>query len=141
MVAVIGPACSDDVQTVARLAAIRQIPLLTGLGDVIDTRDRPKYSTLIRTSYDLRDKAKALLAFLEHHQWFHFGLIFRYQDVYYQALTEELLTLVNNRTNQKFTCGCKESYVRDENKVIITNLDVIMKKMKACARSEFSSSA
>lgn len=117
------------------MAAYRGIPLLTGLGDVIvDARNA--YPTLVRTSYDLRDKAKAILAFLAHHGWYHFGLIFRYQDIYYSTLADELMALLKNREQYgNFVCTCKESYVRDMSKRIITNLDNIMNKMRTCSRS------
>nr|XP_046910972.1 atrial natriuretic peptide receptor 1-like isoform X1 [Dermatophagoides farinae] len=135
IIALIGPACSDDVQVVGRLAAHLGIPILTGLGDVIND-DRSAYSTLIRTSYDLRDKARAILAFMAHHNWYHFGLIYRYQDIYYSTLAEELFSLLQrNRSEYKnFVCTCKESYNRDHNKTIITNLRLVMERMRSCAR-------
>ena len=121
-----------------RLAAYKGIPLLTGLGDVI-VDERKAYSTLIRTSYDLRDKAKAILAFLSHHNWFHFGLIFRYQDIYYSTLADELMALLKNKRKYgQFVCTCKESYARDMNKRIISNLEHIMNKMRTCSRSTFT---
>ena len=112
--------------------------MLTGLGDVI-IDERTSYSSLIRTSYDLRDKAKAILAFLAHHNWYKFGLIFRYQDIYYSTLAEELLAILRNKSpyKQKFACTCKEIYERDQLKQIKTNLIEIMIKMKTCARSMF----
>lgn len=137
IVAMIGPACSDDVQIVGRLASYKGIPLVTGLGDVI-TDDRLSYNTLIRTSYDLRDKAKAILAFMAHYNWYQFGLIFRYHDIYYSTLADEMLSLLkDNNDYSKFIVKCKESYIRDKNKKIITNLEHIMVKIKKCARSKF----
>lgn len=122
-------------QVVGRLAAYKGVPLLTGLGDVI-THERQAYTTLIRTSYDLRDEARAILAFMAHHNWYHFGLIFRYQDIYYSALAFQLLGLLRNKPKYKdFVCTCRESYVRDNNKRIVTNLDYIMRNMRACTRS------
>ena len=115
--------------------AYKGIPLLTGLGDVL-IGERNEYNTLIRTSYDLRDKAKAILAFMAHHHWLHFGLIFRYQDIYYSTLADQLMALLKNRDEYgQFLCTCKESYVRDRNKRIITNLEHIMNKMRTCSRS------
>ncbi|KAH9398614.1 hypothetical protein TYRP_018858 [Tyrophagus putrescentiae] len=135
IVALIGPACSDDVQIVGRLAAYRGIPLLTGLGDVIVNK-RNEYTTLIRTSYDLRDKAKAILAFLAHHNWFHFGLLFRYQDIYYSTLSDELMKLLKNRPEYSdFVCTCKESYTRDSNRQLNEDqINQVMTKMKYFAR-------
>lgn len=136
IVALIGPACSHDVQVVGRLAAYKGIPLLTGLGDVI-IDERLSYHTLIRTSYDLRDKAKAILAFMTQHQWYHFGLIFRDHDIYYSTLASELLARSRNNSHD-FVCTCKESYERDRNKRIVTDLNQIMVKMKSCARSKLA---
>lgn len=135
LVAFIGPACSEDVQIVGRLASFWGIPLITGLGDVI-TGDRNSYTTLIRTSYDLKDKAKAILAFLGHHNWYHFGVIFRYQDIFYSTLANELLALLKDKKQyKKFACTCRESVVRDQNKTITSNLHLMMMKIKTCARS------
>ncbi|UXI20373.1 FERM RhoGEF and pleckstrin domain-containing protein 1 [Sarcoptes scabiei] len=135
VVALVGPACSDDVQVVGRLAAYTGVPLLTGLGDVL-IKERDDFTTLIRVSYDLRDKARAILAFMTHHNWYHFGLIYRKHDVYYQTLAEELLRFLKNEDTQynRFVCNCKESYVRDQKKQIVTDLEMIMRKMRSCTR-------
>ncbi|CAG2174336.1 unnamed protein product, partial [Oppiella nova] len=118
-----GPACSDDLQVVGRLASYKGIPLLTGLGDVI-SGERSTYSTLIRASYDLWDEARAILAFLSHLNWYHFGLIYRQGDVYYQTLAEQLLSLLTKpEYSDRFDCTCKDVYVRDINKTILTDLD------------------
>lgn len=118
------------------MAAYKGIPLLTGLGDVI-IDERLSYSTLIRTSYDLRDKAKAILAFMALHNWYNFGLIYCYPDIYYSTLAEELLVLsAKNGTKEKnFNCTCQYFYNRDKNKQIITNLEIIINKIRSCARS------
>ena len=125
---------------VGRLAAHKGIPLLTGLGDVI-IDERAEYRTLIRTSYDLRDKARAVLAFLAHHDWYQFGMIYRYQDIYYSTLADELFSLSQQRNKKSqyrsFNCRCRYTYNRDQNKRIVTNLESIMDKMKSCARSMF----
>ncbi|CAG2164287.1 unnamed protein product, partial [Oppiella nova] len=123
IIAFIGPACSDDLQVVGRLASYKGIPLLTGLGDVI-YGERSTYSTLIRASYDLWDEARAILAFLSHLNWYHFGLIYRQGDVYYQTLAEQLLSLLTKpEYSHRFECTCKEVYVRDIHKTILTDLD------------------
>jgi len=120
---------------VGHLAAHIGIPLLTGLGDVI-VNNRNSYTTLIRTSYDLRDKAKAILAFMAHHNWLHFGLIFRYQDIYYSTLADELMALLKSKDQYgQFVCTCKESFMRDRSKRIVSNLEHIMNKMRTCSRS------
>ncbi|CAG2110775.1 unnamed protein product [Medioppia subpectinata] len=134
IIAFIGPACSDDVEVVGRLASYKGIPLLTGLGDVV-SGERSTYSTLIRTSYDLWDEARAILAFLSHLKWHHFGLIYRYGDVYYQTLADQLVNLLgDDEYSRKFFCECKESYVRDANKTILTDLVQVIDRMTKCAR-------
>ena len=126
------------MQVVGRLSSYKKIPLLTGLGDVINGK-RKSYDTLIRVSYDLRDEAKAILAFLSHLKWFHFGLIYRYADVYYDTLAEQLLTLLSDsKYSNDFVCTCKWTYVRDENRTILTDLQKIISSIKQCARSKIN---
>lgn len=122
-------------KVVGRLASYKGIPLLTGLGDVISGQ-RSTYSTLIRASYDLWDKARALLAFLSHFHWYNFGLIYRFGDVYYSTLADELIALSNKPEYSDFVCTCKRSYIRDSNKTILTDLEKIIDDMTQCARSE-----
>ena len=125
-----------NLQVVGRLASYKGIPVLTGLGDVI-SGERSTYSTLIRASYDLWDEAKAILAFLSHLDWYHFGLIYRSKDVYYSTLAEELLNLLNSpKYSDRFTCTCKDTYVRDANKTILTDLEKVIDYMTNCARSK-----
>ena len=110
--------------------------MLTGLGDGI-SGDRSIYPTLIRTSYDLWDEARAILAFLSHLDWHRFGLIYRYGDVYYSTLAEELLSLLASpEYSDRFECICKETYLRDTNKTILTDLDKLIDDMTQCARSK-----
>lgn len=119
-----------------RLASYKGIPLLTGLGDVISGQ-RSTYTTLIRVSYDLRDEARAILAFLSHLNWYHFGLIYRYGDVYYSTLADELLALLSQpQFSDKFKCTCKQTYIRDANKTILTDLEKVIQDMTHCARSK-----
>ncbi|GIY93525.1 hypothetical protein CEXT_168821 [Caerostris extrusa] len=92
---VVDPACSDDLQVVGRFASYRNIPILTGLGDVL--KGREEFRTLIRMSYDLQDKAHAILAFLEHFNWKKFGMIYRQNDVYYTAMADLLFYLASTK--------------------------------------------
>lgn len=122
---------------VGHFATYTGIPVLTGLGDGI-SGERSIYTTLIRTSYDLWDEARAILAFLSHLKWFHFGLVFRFGDVYYSTLAEELLTLLGSpEYSDRFECICRETYLRDANKTILTDLDQLIDDITRCARSEF----
>ncbi|KAG8201257.1 hypothetical protein JTE90_019895 [Oedothorax gibbosus] len=127
--AYLGPACSDDLQVVGRFASYRNIPIITGLGDVL--KQREEFTTLIRMSYDLQDKARAILAFLDHFKWKLFGMIFRQNDVYYSAMADLLFYLAS--TN-RFEVICQQSYIRAANKTILSDLEAIMRSMKACSR-------
>ncbi|GBL84780.1 hypothetical protein AVEN_93820-1 [Araneus ventricosus] len=127
--AFVGPACSDDLQVVGRYASYKNIPILTGLGDVL--KDRDEFRTLIRMSYDLKDKAHAILAFLEHFKWKKFGMIYRQSDVYYTAMADLLFYLA---TSAGFEVVCQQSYIRAANKTILSNLDKIMETMRDCSR-------
>jgi hypothetical protein len=123
------------IKVVGRLATYKGIPLLTGLGDVIVGR-RSDYGSIIRVSYDMRDKAKAMLSFLSYFKWYTFGVIYRLGDVYYNTLADELLMLPKLKPFANFTCSCEATYIRNFNKTIITSLDKLMDKMSNCARSE-----
>nr|XP_042898097.1 atrial natriuretic peptide receptor 1-like isoform X2 [Parasteatoda tepidariorum] len=125
----IGPACSDDLQVVGRYASYKNIPILTGLGDVL--KERNEFRTLIRMSYDLEDKARAILAFLDHFNWKQFGMIYRQNDVYYTTMSELLYYMAS--TNG-FIVTCQQSYVRAANKTVLSDLEAIMKIMKDCSR-------
>lgn len=127
--AFLGPACSDDLQVVGRFATYKNIPILTGLGDVL--KKRHEFRTLIRMSYDLQDKAKAILAFLKHFNWHHFGVIYRINDIYYQSLAE---LLSSKATNSDFKITCYQTYHRAKNKTITSDLNKIMEHMQSCSR-------
>ncbi|GFQ91697.1 atrial natriuretic peptide receptor 2 [Trichonephila clavata] len=127
--AYIGPACSDDLQVVGRFASYRNIPILTGLGDVL--KEREQFRTLIRMSYDLQDKAHAILAFLKHFKWKKFGMIYRQNDVYYTAMADLLYYLA---TSDRFEVICQQSYIRAANKTILSDLEKIMETMRGCSR-------
>lgn len=127
--AYLGPACSDDLQVVGRFASYRNIPIITGLGDVL--KEREEFTTLIRMSYDLKDKAQAILAFLDHFKWKQFGMVYRQSDVYYTAMADLLFFLASIN---RFDVICQQSYVRAANKTILSDLEAIMKNMKACSR-------
>ncbi|GIX94512.1 atrial natriuretic peptide receptor 1 [Caerostris darwini] len=127
--AYIGPACSDDLQVVGRFASYRNIPILTGLGDVL--KGREEFRTLIRMSYDLQDKAHAILAFLEHFNWKKFGMIYRQNDVYYTAMADLLYYLASTKM---FDVICQQSYIRAANKTILSDLTSIMETMRDCSR-------
>lgn len=127
--AFLGPACSDDLQVVGRLAAYWNIPILTGLGDVL--KKRSEFRTLLRMSYALKDKAQAILAFLRHFNWKHFGIIYRQNDVYYQSMADLLTSWAST---SDFTITCQQSYDRAPNKTIISDLNIIMETMKNCSR-------
>ncbi|XP_013792720.1 uncharacterized protein LOC106476621, partial [Limulus polyphemus] len=129
IVAFVGPACSDDVQVVGRYATYKNIPIITGLGDVLKERD--EFTTLIRMSYDLKDKARAILAFLGNFGWRYFGMIYRFQDIYYGTLAEELMRMAQKRG---FEITCKLTYVRAPNKTVVTDMYDILERMKLCAR-------
>lgn len=130
--AFLGPACSDDLQVVGRFAAYRNIPILTGLGDVL--RKRSEFRTLLRMSYDLKDKAQAILAFLRHFNWKRFGIIYRQNDVYYQNMAELLISWA---TTSDFQITCQQAYDRAPNKTITSDLHWIMDRMKHCSRGKF----
>ena len=132
LTAFLGPACSDDLQVVGRFATYRNIPILTGLGDVL--KKRSEFRTLLRMSYDLEDKAQAILAFLKHFDWKHFGLIYRQNDVYYQSMADLLTSWAST---SDFTITCQQSYDRAPNKTIISDLNSIMETMKNCSRGKF----
>ncbi|XP_054710522.1 atrial natriuretic peptide receptor 2-like [Uloborus diversus] len=127
--AFLGPACSDDLQVVGRFASYHHMPILTGLGDVL--RKREEFTTLIRMSYDLKDKAMAILAFLEHFNWRRFGMIYRQNDVYYTALADLLFNLA---VTNEFFVTCQRTYTRSTNKTILTDLNYVMESMKTCSR-------
>lgn len=127
--AFVGPACSDDLQVVGCFATYRHIPIVTGLGDVL--KDREKFITLIRTSYDLEDKAHAILAFLEYFKWKYFGVVYRQNDVYYDTMAETLRRLASK---QGFIISCEHTYIRAQNKTVETNLSNLMKKIQTCSR-------
>lgn len=52
---VIGPACSQGLLASARLAQYMKLPMITGLGDLVERRDNvDMFNTLTILSYDLR---------------------------------------------------------------------------------------
>lgn len=62
----------------------------------------------------LADEARAILAFLSHFNWYHFGLVYRYSDIYYSTLAEELIQLLNQPPfSSQFECTCKHSYLTE----------------------------
>ncbi|KAL3248899.1 hypothetical protein MRX96_056305 [Rhipicephalus microplus] len=77
-------------------------PSSQGLGDSFE-RTPNQTSTLIRTSYVLRDKARAILAFLGHFDWRRFGIVYRDRNVYYESLFNELSELAEG-LNMSITC-------------------------------------
>jgi len=52
--ALLGPACSQGVLSVGRLAAYFGVPMVTGLGDLIVRRPEDPYKSLTILSYDLQ---------------------------------------------------------------------------------------
>ncbi|KAL1415522.1 hypothetical protein MTO96_006769 [Rhipicephalus appendiculatus] len=112
-------------------AGYRHIPIVTGLGDSFE-RTPNQTSTLIRTSYVLRDKARAILAFLGHFDWRRFGIVYRDRNVYYESLFNELSELAEG-LNMSITC--KRHFLRNEKtKVVMSDLRAIMADIKECAR-------
>ncbi|XP_037278672.2 atrial natriuretic peptide receptor 1-like isoform X1 [Rhipicephalus microplus] len=129
--AFVGPSCSSDLYIVESFAGYRHIPIVTGLGDSFE-RTPNQTSTLIRTSYVLRDKARAILAFLGHFDWRRFGIVYRDRNVYYESLFNELSELAEG-LNMSITC--KRHFLRDEKtKVVMSDLRAIMADIKECAR-------
>ncbi|XP_023220693.1 atrial natriuretic peptide receptor 1-like isoform X1 [Centruroides sculpturatus] len=127
--AFIGPACSDDLQIVGRFASYRKIPILTGLGDILSKRN--EFKTLIRVSYELDDKARAILEFLTHFKWMKFGLIYRKGDVYYDSLKTQIKGFAEK---YKMKVTCEEAYERTQNRTVLTDLKGLMIKIKICSR-------
>ncbi|KAH9368181.1 hypothetical protein HPB48_010638 [Haemaphysalis longicornis] len=133
--AFVGPSCSSDLHIVESYAGYRHIPIVTGLGDSFQ-RTRGQTSTLIRTSYVLRDKARAILAFLGHFQWRNFGIVYRDRNIYYEALFNELTDLAEGLN---MTITCKRHFLRNEKtKVVMSDLRAIMADIKECSRGESS---
>ncbi|KAM7314123.1 hypothetical protein ISCGN_003908 [Ixodes scapularis] len=131
--AFVGPSCSSDLNIVERYANYRQIPVVTGLGDSFERKPNQS-STLIRTSYVLRDKARAILAFLGHFQWTHFGIVYRDRNIYYETLYNELADLAEG---VNMTVTCKRHFLRDDKtKMVLSDLRTIMADIKRCARSK-----
>ncbi|XP_042146026.1 atrial natriuretic peptide receptor 1 isoform X2 [Ixodes scapularis] len=129
--AFVGPSCSSDLNIVERYANYRQIPVVTGLGDSFERKPNQS-STLIRTSYVLRDKARAILAFLGHFQWTHFGIVYRDRNIYYETLYNELADLAEG---VNMTVTCKRHFLRDDKtKMVLSDLRTIMADIKRCAR-------
>ncbi|XP_077563674.1 atrial natriuretic peptide receptor 1-like isoform X3 [Haemaphysalis longicornis] len=129
--AFVGPSCSSDLHIVESYAGYRHIPIVTGLGDSFQ-RTRGQTSTLIRTSYVLRDKARAILAFLGHFQWRNFGIVYRDRNIYYEALFNELSDLAEGLN---MTITCKRHFLRNEKtKVVMSDLRAIMADIKECSR-------
>lgn len=129
--AFVGPSCSSDLYIVESFAGYRHIPIVTGLGDSFE-RTPNQTSTLIRTSYVLRDKARAILAFLGHFDWRRFGIVYRDRNVYYESLFNELSELAEG-LNMSITC--KRHFLRNEKtKVVMSDLRAIMADIKECAR-------
>lgn len=51
--AVIGPACSETIEAAGRLAQYLEMPMITGVGDLIIRKTGDMYTTLTRMSYNL----------------------------------------------------------------------------------------
>ncbi|XP_064471439.1 atrial natriuretic peptide receptor 1-like isoform X2 [Ornithodoros turicata] len=131
MAAFVGPSCSMDLNIIEKYASYKRIPIVTGLGDSFE-RDPNSSSTLVRTSYVLRDKARAILAFLGHFGWSTFGIVYRDRNVYYETLYNELTQLAEGAN---MTIPCKRHFLRDDKKkVVMSDLRAIMVDIKECSR-------
>lgn len=51
--AVIGPACSETIEAAGRLAQYLEMPMITGVGDLIIRKPGDMYTTMTRMSYNL----------------------------------------------------------------------------------------
>ncbi|CAM1332064.1 Uncharacterised protein g10761 [Pycnogonum litorale] len=134
LTAFIGPAVSNEVKVVGAFATYRSIPLITGLGDVINKRAR--YSTTIRLSHDAKYVANAILAFLKKFSWKKFGVIYRLEDIWFTTVKRDLEHEVKRREigDWKYEITCTESYLRNKQKRIVNDIRGILKRMKLCSR-------
>ncbi|XP_014663429.1 PREDICTED: atrial natriuretic peptide receptor 3-like [Priapulus caudatus] len=75
----IGPACSQDVMVAGRLATFLGLPMLTGVGNLVNNKHL--YPTVSRLSYDVEhDQTLFLTSVLEHFGWYHVAMIFDTSD-------------------------------------------------------------
>lgn len=51
--AVIGPACSETIEAAGRLAQYLEMPMISGVGDLVIRKQKDMYTTFTRMSYNL----------------------------------------------------------------------------------------
>lgn len=61
--AVIGPACSETIEAAGRLAQYLEMPMISGVGDLVIRKQHDMYTTFTRMSYNL-DKLSGKFFFL-----------------------------------------------------------------------------
>ncbi|KAL4234394.1 hypothetical protein ACF0H5_006041 [Mactra antiquata] len=95
--AVIGPACSQSLIGAARLAEYFQLPMVTGVGDLVvrSINNDDMYETLTILSYNIGKLSESLAAILMTYEWSHITVLYDFPHTLFNLAGGNLVTDLN----------------------------------------------
>ncbi|XP_069114578.1 atrial natriuretic peptide receptor 3-like [Argopecten irradians] len=95
--AVIGPACSETILSIGRLAQYLHIPMVSGVGDLIIRSPSDMYTTFTRMSYNLGKFSTSLMSLMSKYDWRHISIIYDVEYIFFELAGVNLVRdFVNN---------------------------------------------
>ncbi|XP_022336489.2 atrial natriuretic peptide receptor 1-like [Crassostrea virginica] len=90
--AVIGPACSATLVAAGRLAQYLNLPIVSGVGDLIirDPSDKDMYTTFTRMSYNLGKLSNSMVEILKEYSWSHLAILYDQDYVFFNLAGSQL---------------------------------------------------
>ncbi|XP_060079814.1 atrial natriuretic peptide receptor 1-like [Ylistrum balloti] len=94
--AVIGPACSQSLDAVGRLAQYLKMPIISGVGDLIIRTGPEMYTTLTRTCYNLGKFSTSIMGLMREYSWQHIAVIYDVDYIFFELAGGNLVRDFHN---------------------------------------------
>ncbi|XP_021348353.1 atrial natriuretic peptide receptor 1-like [Mizuhopecten yessoensis] len=94
--AVIGPACSQSLDAVGRLAQYLKMPIISGVGDLIIRTGPEMYTTLTRTCYNLGKFSTSIMGLMREYNWRHIAVIYDVDYIFFELAGGNLVRDFHN---------------------------------------------
>ncbi|XP_071172165.1 atrial natriuretic peptide receptor 1-like [Mytilus edulis] len=88
--AVIGPACSETIEAAGRLAQYLEMPMISGVGDLVIRKQKDMYTTFTRMSYNLDKLSVSVKKILEKYSWKHIVILYDTDYVFFNLAGNSL---------------------------------------------------
>ncbi|XP_021348340.1 atrial natriuretic peptide receptor 1-like [Mizuhopecten yessoensis] len=82
--AVIGPACSETILSIGRLAQYLHTPMVSGVGDLIIRSPSDMYTTFTRMSYNLGKFSTSVMSLMSKYGWRHISIIYDVEYIFFE---------------------------------------------------------